>query len=259
MNSAKRHINFTRRQKIKSEHIEIRMLEVVAGEPLAAKASLSLDALNFPAEARVAIEAYHRSSGQRFDCGTIANLNIPSPLILDEVDRSGSVLFRVKVVSDEEEGSGKILGSAERVQPRSEDNDEGRRSLFPVLFRDLGPETWTVDTAEDDDRPVLVLNKRIPGIAHLLQKNAVLQGFLLPAAFRIVLDLLARDVTDFDDEPGWKSEWLEYCRDGLGMETPQGIDAEGQQEWVDQCVRRFCELSGFVEAIQRAEEETILS
>ena len=256
MNSTKRHINFTRRQNVTRDRIDIRMLEVVTGEPLAAKADLSLDGLGFPGDAQVTIEAYHRSSGQRFDCGTVANLNIPSPLVLNEVDRSGSVLFRIKVIGVGED-SGRILGSAERVQPKSDDEDEGRRSLFPVLFRDLGAETWQVDTAEDDDRPVLVLNKRITGISHLLQKNALLQGFLLPAALRIVLEKLVRDTTDFDDEPGWKSEWVEYCRDGLGMHSPAGLGPDDQDEWVDLCVRRFCELSGFVEAIQRVEEEIL--
>jgi hypothetical protein len=193
----------------------------------------------------------------RFDCGTVGALNIPQLLVLNEVDRSGSVLFRVKVVDAGAE-PGKILGSALGIQPSSENLEEGKRSLFPVIFRDLGEEAWKVEI-NYGDRPKLVLNKEIPGISHRLHENALLKGFLLPAALRIVLSELVRErEPDDDDDPSWKTEWLQYCKDGLGVhDDPAQLDDEDKVDWVERAIRNFCDAYLFVEGIRKMEVEAI--
>ncbi len=255
MSSAKRRINFTGRKRIGREEVDIRLLESGSGEPLRAKVSLSLVEHKFPPASLVSIEAYHRSSGMRFDCGTVDALSIPPVLVLDEVDRAGSILFRVKVV---EAGSdfGKILGSAERIQPTSEEIEEGKRSLFPVLFRHLGEQVWKVEI-NPGDRPKLILNNDIPGISHRLHQNPLLQGFLLPAAFRIVLESLVREPEEDDDEEtGWKTEWLQYCREGLGIQDdPSALDEDGKYEWVERTITSFCRNFRFVESIRKMDGE----
>ena len=190
----------------------------------------------------------------RFECGTVGDIRIPPLLVLDEVDRSGSVLFRVRVIDTEGE-PGKILGSALGIQPSSENNEEGQRSLFPVIFRDLGELTWKVEM-NYGDKPKLVLNKKIPGISHRLHENPLLQGFLLPAALRIVLEELVRERDEGDDdEPGWKAEWLQFCKAGLGLQDdPAELNADDRTEWVD--LKSFCNAHGFVSAIHRTEMET---
>jgi hypothetical protein len=257
MSTAKRRINSTGRQRIRRESIDIRMLASLPGEPLQAKASLSLDGLGFPGHATVAIEAYHRSSGMRFECGTIANLSVPPVMVLDQVDRSGSVLFRVKVVDNDNE-QGKILGSAERVQPRSEEDNEGRKSLFPILYRDLGAEVWKVQ-CNYGDRPKLLINTRMPGFSHKLQQNPLLQALLLPAALRVVLERLADpgDPGDEDEgEDGWRSDWLQYCETTLGMKgDPALMEPEERQEWIEESVRKFCENGDFIKRVRKMDGE----
>ncbi|MER8508216.1 hypothetical protein NKH91_14645 [Mesorhizobium sp. M0894] len=254
MSSAKRRINSTGRRRVARESIDIRMLEGAPGEPLKAKASLSLDDLGFPAHAAVSIEAYHRSSGMRFECGTVGALAIPSVLVLDQVDRSGSVLFRVKVVDNDIE-CGKILGSAERVQPKSEEDTQGRKNLFPILFRDLVDEVWKVEI-NPGDRPKLVINTRMPGFSHRLQQNALLQGLLLPAAFRVVLEklVLDPDAGEDDDNGGWKEEWLQYCEAELGMSRDVAQwEEEERIDWIEESVRKFCNQKGFIKRIRLME------
>ena len=262
MSTAKRRINSTGRRKIARECIDIRMLESPVGEPLSAKASLDLSKMILPKSATVAIEAYHRSSGMRFDCGTVGELRIPPVLLLDQVDRSGSVLFRVKIVDNDNE-PGKLLASAERIQPRSEDDADGRRSLFPILYRDLGPELWKVEI-NYGDRPKLILNTRLPGFSHKLHESPLLQGMLLPAAFREVLDQLvlssdAGDDAESDEDDavaGWKDEWLQYSRDELGMsDVGSTFSEEQRQEWVDEAIVKFCEKGSFISRIRKMAEE----
>lgn len=198
----------------------------------------------------------------RFDCGTVGELRVPPVLLLDQVDRSGSVLFRVKIVDNDNE-PGKLLASAERIQPRSEDDADGRRSLFPILYRDLGPETWKVEI-NYGDRPKLIINTKLPGFSHKLQENALLQGLLLPAAFREVLDKLVQpaDAGDDADEEGeggtggWKEEWLQYAHDELGMpEIADSVSEEDRQDWVDEAIIKFSEKGSFISRIRKMADE----
>ena len=257
MSSAKRRINSTGRRRIGRECVEISMLESFPGEPLKAKVSLKLNEEGFPGDAAIALEAYHRSSGMRFDCGTIQSPTVPDVLVMDEVDRSGSVLFRLKVV-DKNAEPGKILGSAERLAPKSEDDSEGRRSLFPIIYRDLRHDVWKVEI-EQGDGPKLVINKRMPGFSHKLLESPMMQALLLPGALRFVLQELVTlsETGESEDEPGWKGNWLEYCKSELGMhEDPREmLDEVAKKEWIDEAAMRFCENLGFVEKIRTYVED----
>jgi len=248
----KRRINSTGRKRINREDIKISMLEVAPGKPLRANAELELEDYGFPPDAHVAIEAYHRASGQRFNCNTVGSLSIPSTLVLDEVDHSGTVLFRVKVVNNEEP-LGQLLGSAERIQPKSELDNEGKKSLFPVLHRDIGAEIWKVELAPDHG-PNLILNNRLPDFRHRLQYDPILQGLMLPAALRIVLEVLVKDSDGIiDDEEDWKTDWKEFCKSGLGIhEGPPGLGSEEEEkaEWIDSVVKKFSAKHRFLKNIQ---------
>ncbi|MGC3938744.1 hypothetical protein ACOTTU_13145 [Roseobacter sp. EG26] len=257
MSTAKRRINSTGRKRIGRECIEISMLETGADEPLKAKIDLKLVDQGFPADARIAVEAYHRSSGMRFDCGTVSAPNVPDVLVLSEVEQSASVLFRLKVV-DNGDDPGKLLGSAERLKPRDENDSENRRSIFPIRYRNLRHDVWKVQI-EQGDSPVLIVNKRIPGFSHKLLESPMMQGLLLPAALRIVLSELVRasETGESEDEPGWKEEWLEYCRGELGAEGDprEFTDENSKADWIDDVVMRFCENLSLIEKIRNAPEE----
>ncbi|MDH2382843.1 hypothetical protein [Bradyrhizobium sp. CER78] len=251
---SKRRINSTGRKRISRESIDIRMLSAVPGESLRASAAIDLSSYKFPADALLAIEAYHRSSGMRFECGTVGNQSIPPVLLLDQVDQSGSVLFRVKVTDGDGE-RGRLLGSAERVQPLSEDESKDRRALFPVLYRSLGQQVWKVEINEGD-RPKLILNRDLPGIQHRLQTDVFMKGTLFPPAFRIVMEALsaAPNDDDGDDEaesPPWQTEWLTFCQERLGLAAPPPNDPDERQSWIEDAVDRFSAEYGFVREIRK--------
>ena len=256
MNTAKRRINSTGRKRIGRECVDIRMLENSPGEPLRAKISVNLSSENFPSHAQVCLEAYHRSSGMRFELGTIGNLKVPPILVLDEIDRSGAVLFRLKVV-DSADDIGKILGSALGIQPSNENEIDGKRSFFPVNLRDLGEEVWRVEINEGD-RPRLLLSNRVQSISYKLQTDTLFQGLVLPAALRIVVENLVREPeADDEDEVGWKQEWLQFCRDTLGTpDDPVSLEEERKKDWVDDVVRRFCNSYQFVQGIKKSDMES---
>jgi hypothetical protein len=255
MTSTKRRINSTGRKRINRENIDARMLDSEPNQPLRATVKLDLSAYNFPPAALISIEAYHRSSGMRFECGTVSSPSIPSVFTLNEIDNTGSVLFRVKVVDTSKE-YGRILGSAERIQPLNEGEDKDQQSLFPVLYRSLGEQVWKVEI-NPGDRPKLILNREIPSIQHRLKTDSFLQGLLFPAAFRIVMEALVAGSSDDEDDDSeqmaWQSEWTAFCTYRLGM-TPT-TDPEKSSAWVDDAVNRFCEEHGFMKAIRKLEDE----
>jgi hypothetical protein len=249
MPAIKRRINSTGRRRIPRERADIRIEPPKAGEPLRASATLKVDDLNFPPDALLILEAYQRSSGMRFACGTVGNVKVPPVLHLNDIDRNGSILFRVKVV-DADGANGKILGSADRIRPAGEEDLEGRRSIFPISEEDLGREVWRVDV--DDDGPRLLLNFRIVGFKHRILENPLLRGIILPAAFRIVLENLAADpVPDDDEEDDWRLLWLRYLKESFGIDDDVALlDDEGRKKWIEETVRIFCEAHDFVDAIR---------
>jgi hypothetical protein len=248
MSSAKRRINSTGRKKISQDKIDLRILSVVPGEPLKAKIGIDLGSLDLPSSAAVSVEAYHRSTAMRFDCGTVGAKKIPEVLLLNELDQAGGVLFRIKIV-DRESQPGKILASVDRVRPSIEGDQMGRKSIFPVDYRDLGQEIWRVDI-DDDAGPFLLLNSKIPALMHRIDDNPLVAGALLPAAFRIVLLHIASDPSEDDEEGGgWKTDWKRFCREGLGVDDePEDLeDDDAKEVWVADVVRRYCEARAFVE------------
>lgn len=246
MSSAKRRINSTGRKRIAQDNIDLQLLSSAPGDAAKARLSLKLDGLELPPSAAVIVEAYHKSSAVRFDCGTVGAPQIPELLSLNEIDRAGAALFRVKVV-DREDRLGKILASAERIRPRSDADDKGRRSIFPVRHDDLGPEIWQVDI-DDDAGPVLLLNNRVPNLLHRIYDNPLIGGILLPAAFRAVLEhLVDNSAEDEEEGTGWKADWFTYCKEKLGLaDDPSELDPEGRAEWIADAVRGFCTNIGFV-------------
>jgi hypothetical protein len=245
MSSAKRRLNYTGRKKITSDHVEVRVLDPAPGEPLRATMKLDLTGLDLPPSASVIVEPYHRSSSMKFDCGTVRAPEIPSVMTLDEIDQSGSVLFRIKVV-DGDGSRGKILAAASRIRPASNDEGLGRRSLFPILHRDLGDMVWKVDV--DGPCPCLILNNRIPSFAAQILGSPMMRGILLPTALKDVLTRLALDPSeDEEDDSPWKEDWMRYCTEELGAsKLPDLATPDERNEWIEEVVKAFCRRSDFV-------------
>jgi hypothetical protein len=258
MSSAKRRINSTGRKKISQDKIDLRILSAVPGEPLKAKIGIDFESLDLPSSAAVSVEAYHRSTAMRFDCGTVGAKTIPEVLFLNELDKTGSVLFRIKVV-DQKDQPGKILASADRVRPSIEGEHMGRRSIFPVQYCDLGQEVWRVEI-DDDAGPSLLLNSKIPALMHRIHENPLVAGALLPAAFRFVLLHIAYNTSEEDEDgDGWKADWKRFYGEGLGVDDdPEDLeDDEAKEQWVDDVVRRYCEMKAFVERARQMTPEQI--
>lgn len=245
MSTVRKRINSTGRKRIPRDRVSVTLLPVKPDEPLRAVANVRLDGLGFPEGANVVLEAYQRSTAMRMELGTVAKYAVPDPLVLDELDPGAVPLFRLKVV-DNDGQKGKLLGAAERLRPDSDDTPDGRESLFPVRFVDLHDEVWKLQI--DGAGPCLLLNSRVPVLKAEIQRNPLVAGILLPAALRGVLERLAVESHDTEeDDSAWKEKWLRYCREELGLPDDPGEMSEDQREdWVNEGVRSFCKSAKFV-------------
>jgi hypothetical protein len=250
MSTVRKRINSTGRKRIPRERVNLTLLPVRPDEPLRAVATVRLDGLGFAGDAGVVLEAYQRSSAMRMELGTVEQYAIPEPIVLSELDPGVVPLFRLKIV-DNNWQKGKLLGAAERLRPDSDDTPDGRESLFPVRFVELHDEVWKLQM--DGAGPCLLLNCRIPTLKSEIQRNPLIAGILLPAALRGVLEDLARDANETEeDDTAWKSKWLRYCREELGIDDDPGPLSEDERKgWVDDGVRAFCKSAKFMAKIRK--------
>lgn len=256
MAAVKRRINSTGRRRISHEHVSVALLPHNGDDIPRARADVELDGLPFPESAALVLEAYQRmTTSMRFDCGTVAEPTIPDTLVLDDIDPAAPVLFRLKVV-DREDHPGRLLGAANRLRPNVDDSPDVRTSLFPIERRELHSEVWKVDMS---DGPTLLLNYNIPNLTAMIQKDPLIQGLLLPAALRIVLEAIVLDpAIEEDEDDTWKARWLRFCREELklGDDPAECEDDDTRQAWVDDGVRAFCKSYNFIGEIRKNLGET---
>src|ERR1700737_3823020 len=149
-----RRFNYTKRRRLPRDRVGI---EVLPGPDAPTfNARINLADLELPPNAKVFVEAYYKSSYQRFDFGAVAVPLVPEDRSLGEIDRGNTVLFRVKVV-DAEEALGTIVAELEDFGGGGGGGGESGYCILPVNFRDLGEEVWRL--ALDGSRPVLEVNK----------------------------------------------------------------------------------------------------
>lgn len=239
-----RKFNYTGRKRIARSRISVEIIFHGDGPP-SFEASVDLEGLDLPAQARVFIEVYRRYYFRRFHFGTVARLVPPQDRRLEDIDPGALVLFRVKVV--ETVAKGRILAAADRVLPqRTEDEPVGKISLLPVDFVDLGGAVWRLDL--EGDWPSLQLNSRVDNIREIARTDSRFFALVYPEVVRQVLYqvVVVEDYTDPEGDPeDWMSLWLRFAWELLGQTSlpPAGGSESVNQaklKWIEDVVEAFC-------------------
>ncbi len=193
----------------------------------------------------MALEAYFRSSSMRFSCGNIANLAVPERMELSDIDRGGAIRFRLLIIEPQ---SGRILGSAEGLRPARSGESPDRQPLLPLRETNLRGELWRIEV-DARTGPVLCVNNTIPALAAQIRSVPLLQGLVLPHAFRMILWELSPTGEEEGDDL-WGDDWRKFLRQIGVPSEPEDDDPDSIEEWVDLGVRSFCELKDFVSRIR---------
>jgi len=228
-----RKLNFTERAKLPRSSVRVTLRRDQDGV-LAFDPQVSFEDVAVVPSARVFIEAYYRTSFMRFDCGSVGAFVPPDDRRLTEIDGTGVVRFRVKLVSEH-----RILAVADDIVVSEERREtSGRVPLLPVNFTDaLGQQAWRV--AFEPNGPVLELNNRIDAIRDVAKHDAAFFALVYPAAVRQVLAqiLLVEQHDAHQEGEEWWNLWLRWA---AHYASPLPREADEAPFWIDEVVAAFC-------------------
>jgi hypothetical protein len=226
-------INHTGRRKLKRSEVKISLHERPASPPNF-DAQFAFKVGSLPSDAAVFVEAYHRNTQQRFSFGTVGAPKPPETTLLDELDLSGPVLFRVRIV-DQADNEGQLLASASGLRAEGDSDEEQRSSLIVVRSVPMGEQIWRM-SFEDNSKPELLINNRIPDPIGQIKGDHTFQALILPAALRETLTFFIWN--DEIDDDSIQQEWINFA-ETLGGDRPSGDDANDQLVWIDDVVDAF--------------------
>ena len=226
----KRSINSTGRQRITHSMVSFNILRTTTGEPKSFTANFDgLAALDLPETAQISVEPYFGHSSMRFDFGTIGAISAPAETSLNEIDRGGEINFRVKVIDDGKSGHlGRLLAAGDRLAASPPaDAGQGQMPLLPVKPEWLEERIWDVSVA-DGERPYLLINSRIPGLASRIQDDPLLRGAILVEAFRKILTVMLD--SESSDEANWVADWKTFLNTVLAVPYPEDLGPDDDDE-----------------------------
>lgn len=144
--------------------------------------------------------------------------------------------------------SGQILGSAEGLRPTKSGESPDRQPLLTLRETNLGPELWRIDV-DPRDGPVLSVNNQVLGLAAQIRNIPLLQGLVLPHAFRAILRELSAEGEEEGDDL-WGHGWRKFLRE-LGLPSePEDRDSDSLEDWIDSAVEKFCQVKDFVSRVR---------
>jgi len=232
-----RRLNYTNRKRIGLDRISI-ALGHEEMPPLTFSAEVDFEGLDLPADAAVVVEAYRRTSYMRFFFGTVGSFLVPSNRKLTNIDSGDTFYFRVKVI-DETSDLGLILAQADQI---AVEVDKTKRSLLPVEAVSLGQLVWKIEF--EAERPVLQVNKDIPGMVDRVESDPVFASLVLPDVLRQILSKMVHDQMPIEDDESWAGKWAACAAELRGEDFPSVGEADEALEWIDGCVDAFASRHG---------------
>jgi len=240
----RRTFNYTGLKRILREHVGI-TLRRSADEP-EFDASLNLGEYGFPGNASVWVEAYRRSMWMQWRWGTVARQQPPADRRLTEFDVPDGVLFRVRVVGQDEADRNKLLGEADRIHPVTEGEAlQQRRSLLTCLPGDLGDVVWQLSW--DDDEPKLLINRNAEPSWSKAARTPWFFTLVYPEVLRQILKrILIEDewAPGNDQDPDWRSNWIRFASQVLKVGPCPNGDKHDCLDWIDDAVKSFARRTG---------------
>ena len=240
-----REFNYTRRQRITTRHIQIEMVEPEEGGPPSFDATIRLEELQLPPEARLEIEASRDRQAMRFSWGTVGNPTPPPERELS--DLTGPPNFRVMALTPD--SSRQILALANRIAPQgNKDGEAAAQELVHLAEEDLGQEVWRLDLGETAEMPVLKVNRNIDGISQAARLDPAFRSLVFPEVLRVILThALVMQEEDPNNTEGYWYRWFGFVSQFYPQECPAaaGYDPDEEQrqadlrEWIDGAVQAF--------------------
>lgn len=244
-----RRFNYTHRQRILREHVNVSVLK-------ATDASLSFDcAIDISKygidkkhpQSRVYVEAYRgaTASWKRFDFGKVGAITPPADRSLDEFRVPEGILFRVRITATDDDGVGRLVAEADGLRPQLPGDEP--QAVQPLIQHmaadDIGEEVWRLDFS--GEMPLLKINSRIGlGVEQFLM-DARHRAVFAPAVMREILTrvlLVEKFSGDEEDDMDWRQRWLRFATRMSGSDPTKAEAASEIQiteDWINEAVEGF--------------------
>lgn len=244
-----RRLNYTNRQRVLREHIDIRIVDRELR--LAFEADLDLGHYafeKFSPRPRVYVEAYRggTASWKRFDFGRVGEVAAPEDTFLEDFRVADGVLFRVRISATMPDGAVRLVGEADAIHPRraGEEKSPVQPIIQHLAVDDIGDELWRVDFS--GELPLLKINDRLAGGVDQFLLDPKFRSIFAPAVVRQVLGrilLVEQFEGDEEDEGDWRQRWLRFGELMAGKGAPDALVDEERiaaiDQWIDFAVEGF--------------------
>lgn len=221
---ATKRLKFLKRAKIRQQDVRIRV--EANGPAKRFKPGLDLNSYEFPAHARVFVEAKQLLETIRFDLGTIGD---PAPSGFYDISalKGERVTFNVLVL---DASTARKLGIATTIRPIADGQPaDDSTPLLPVdASGRVAPLLWEIDYSDNDqeghtDAPVLKVDSEAARqSAAFFMQDAAVRAMILPSAMREVLTrVLLVDRSEYEaDSRSWRNSWMRFASRLASEEPP---------------------------------------
>ena len=243
----KRKINFTNRQRITTDLIEVGVLnDAKDGALIVADLNAVSDRYkdDFDPSSRVVIDVKGARSFKRFSFGSISQIALPSDPSLAEFADVSSFTAVAKVIDPKE---GLLLAESAHlslsVPGEGEIEPATDRELMTLdLDESLDERWWAVGFNESEPRRVyLRVNKRLPGADQLSHRRPpAFLGMVTAAAMQLALIklwIVDGQTPDSDDALGDWSRLLESFYEPVPDDE---LEADLKWVWIERAIDAFC-------------------
>jgi len=243
----KRRFNYTGRNKLTMDKIKISLNDSDKGKK-SINAKIDLSDSKYPEDARVFLDAYHKTERKRFDFGTVSEIKVPYDLTIDELAFTDNLMFRIVIV-DESSKNGLIVAHADRI--RTDDNLD-KKPILPVSFENLNYQAWKIEFKGDSNGPILCINNQIPNIEYIVKNDPMFFIYIFHTVVKeIFLHMIFVDVVEDLEDPStdWHADWIDFAKKLLPNEAlPKSLNHHDENEfdketvlnWIDKIIEEFC-------------------
>jgi hypothetical protein len=147
---------------------------------------------------------------------------------------------QLRVVDPGVSQRGLLLASTDGWTLRAEDQKEPQasRGILNFLPDETRPQPWKLQI-NDDDYPLVRVDKQIPNAAMWAKTDPSFVGVGLPMIVRAILDEIFRG--DHSDDTPWVVDWLRWVATILpGEPLPEENDKPARLEFIDRLLNSFC-------------------
>lgn len=236
-----RRLNYTGCVRILRSDVQI---SVDASDPPTFEHAFDLAGYEFPADARVVIEAQAHWTLMRFDVGAASDKPDSAPVSLSEFESPDGIRFRLKVIGVGDI-AGLILGEADGVSAADADGREDSRSFLAVQPAELGDVAWRLSFAGTE--PLLQINEKLGDWRSFMRRPEV-RALVLPELFRQLLAEALDNPPDSEAADTWQAATLGMVAVSAGP-RPTGSDPDALEVWIDAAVSAFARRHRFLRGV----------